>query len=91
VCVLIDARHGLKEVDEDYMKILAAAAVAYRVVLTKADQVKVSALETLLQDVEAALKHKVGAHPAPIATSSKDDIGVAELRATLAEFALAVP
>ncbi|MGH1482702.1 MAG: ribosome biogenesis GTP-binding protein YihA/YsxC [Geminicoccales bacterium] len=90
VCVLIDARHGLKEVDLDYMKILADAAVAYRVVLTKADQVKPAALATLLQDIEATLKHKVGAHPEPIATSSKDSIGVAELRAALTEFALPV-
>ena len=87
VCILIDARHGLKTVDEDYMKLLADAAVAYRVILTKADQVKSAALATLLQDVTAALKHKVGAHPEPIATSAKDQAGMAELRAALAEFA----
>ena len=88
VCVLIDARHGLKNVDLDYMTILAGAAVAYRVVLTKADQMKTTALAALLHDIEAALKHRVGAHPEPIATSSKDSSGVAELRAALAEFAL---
>lgn len=87
VCILIDARHGLKDVDLDYMKILAGAAVAYRVILTKADLVKPVALATLLQDVKSALKHKVGAHPEPIVTSSKDSAGVAELRAALAEFA----
>lgn len=91
VAILIDARHGLKDVDLDYMTFLADAAVAYRVVLTKADHVKPVALATLLQDVEAALKHKVGAHPLPIATSSKDNAGIAELRAALAEFALPEP
>jgi GTP-binding protein EngB required for normal cell division len=57
-------------------------------VLTKADLIKPVALATLLQDVGAALKHKVGAHPEPIATSSKDSDGIAELRAALTEFAL---
>lgn len=88
VCILIDARHGIKDVDLEYMKILASAAVAYRVILTKADLVKQASLDALLQMVTSTLKHKVGAHPDPIATSSKGADGVAELRAALAEFAL---
>ncbi|MGI9508127.1 MAG: ribosome biogenesis GTP-binding protein YihA/YsxC [Geminicoccaceae bacterium] len=88
VCILIDARHGLKSVDEDYMKLLAGAAVAYRVILTKADQIKPAALASLMLDITSALRHKVGAHPDPIATSSKDQAGIAELRAALADFAL---
>lgn len=91
VAVLIDARHGLKDVDDDYMKLLADAAVAYRVVLTKADMVKQGQLAPLLQDLRTTLKHKIGAHPEPIATSAKDKAGVAELRAELAEFALSAP
>src|SRR3954463_3062937 len=43
--VLIDARHGLKEVDLDILKMLDDAAVSYRLVLTKADKVKASELE----------------------------------------------
>jgi GTP-binding protein len=88
VCVLVDSRHGLKAVDDEYMKLLADAAVAYRVVLTKADLVKAPALAGLLQDLRAALKHKIGAHPDPLAVSAKDQAGMAELRAELAAFAL---
>lgn len=91
VCILIDARHGLKDVDNDYMELLADAAVAYRVILTKADLVKSAALDALLEDVTSALKHKVGAHPHPIATSARDQAGMADLRAALAEFALPAP
>jgi hypothetical protein len=40
VYVLIDGRHGLKEVDLDVLKTLDKSAVSYQVVLTKADQVK---------------------------------------------------
>lgn len=91
VCILIDARHGLKEVDEDYMKLLADAAVAYRVVLTKADLVKPAALAALMQEVTSMLRHKVGAHPHVVATSSREQEGMAELRAALAEYALPAP
>ena len=38
--VLVDARHGLKDVDRDVMKMLDEAAVSYHLVLTKADKVK---------------------------------------------------
>ena len=40
VYVLIDARHGIKDVDSDVLTTLDKAAVSYQVVLTKADQVK---------------------------------------------------
>ena len=91
VCVLIDARHGLKDVDHDYMKFLADAAVAYRVILTKADLVKQGQLASLLQDLKTALRHKIGAHPDPIVTSTKDKSGIAELRAALVDYALSAP
>ena len=42
--VLIDCRHGLKEVDREVMDMLDAAAVSYHLVLTKADKVKPTAL-----------------------------------------------
>jgi hypothetical protein len=38
--VLIDARHGIKPVDEEIMGLLDTAAVTFQVVLTKADKVK---------------------------------------------------
>jgi len=84
VCVLIDARHGIKDVDRRHMKILAEAAVAYRVVLTKADLIKPEALAARLTEIGSTLRHEIGAHPLPIATSAKDRASVAELRAVLA-------
>ena len=42
--VLIDARHGVKPVDAEMMKMLDEAAVGYRLVLTKADKIKASEL-----------------------------------------------
>src|SRR3982750_4498830 len=42
--VLIDSRHGLKEVDRDVLRMLDDAAVSYHLVLTKADKGKASEL-----------------------------------------------
>ncbi len=44
--VLIDARHGLKDIDREIMKMLDDAAVSYRLVLTKADKIKASELRS---------------------------------------------
>src|SRR6201995_4004260 len=46
VYVLIDSRHGLKDVDQEILKTLDKSAVSYQIVLTKADQVKPGELAT---------------------------------------------
>ncbi len=38
--VLIDARHGVKKVDEEILSLLDSCALTFQVVLTKADKVK---------------------------------------------------
>jgi GTP-binding protein len=85
--VLIDSRHGLKEVDREMMKMLDDAAVSYHLVLTKGDKVKPSALGALYEAtmVEAA-KHPA-AHPAIFTTSSETGSGIAELRTAILEAA----
>jgi len=85
--VLIDSRHGLKEVDREMMRMLDDAAVGYHVVLTKGDKVKPSALGALYETtaVEAA-KHPA-AHPSIFTTSSETGSGIAELRTAILEAA----
>jgi len=85
--VLIDSRHGLKEVDREIMRMLDDAAVGYHVVLTKGDKVKPSALGALYETtaVEAA-KHPA-AHPSIFTTSSETGSGIAELRTAILEAA----
>jgi len=83
--VLIDSRHGIKDVDRDVMKMLDDAAVSYRLVLTKADKIKPTELaETLAQTAEEARK-RPAAHPEIIATSSETGQGIPELRAAVIE------
>ncbi|WP_184157214.1 ribosome biogenesis GTP-binding protein YihA/YsxC [Sphingobium lignivorans] len=81
--VLIDSRHGLKEVDGTLLDMLDEAAVSYRVVLTKADKVKASDLAAVIERTAAAMRKRPAAHPQIIATSSEKGMGMAELRAAV--------
>jgi GTP-binding protein len=83
VYVLIDSRHGLKEVDLDVLNTLDKSAVSYQVVLTKADQVKPAELEARTADTSAALKKHPAAFPEILVTSSRSGAGMAELRAAM--------
>jgi GTP-binding protein len=83
VYVLVDARHGLKDVDLDVLKTLDKSAVSYQVVLTKADQVKASELEENFAATVAALAKHPAAFPEVLVTSSRTGAGMAELRAAM--------
>ncbi len=86
--LLIDSRHGLKEIDREVMKMLDDAAVSYRIVLTKADKVKASDLAEVTAGTEAEARRRAAAHPEIIVTSSETGLGMDALRAAL-EAALA--
>ena len=83
--VLIDSRHGIKDVDRDLMKMLDEAAVSYRLVLTKADKMKASELAEVTASTAAEARQHTAAHPEIIATSSEKGLGIAELRAAVTE------
>jgi GTP-binding protein len=83
VYVLVDARHGLKDVDLDVLKTLDRSAVSYQVVLTKADQVKATELEENFAAAVAALAKHPAAFPEVLVTSSRTGAGMAELRAAM--------
>ena len=83
VYVLVDARHGLKDVDLDVLKTLDKSAVSYQLVLTKADQVKPSELEETLAATVTALAKHPAAFPDVLVTSSRTGAGMAELRAAM--------
>ena len=83
--VLIDSRHGIKDVDREVMKMLDEAAVSYRLVLTKADKIKASELAAVTERTIAEARQHPAAHPDIIATSSEKGMGIAELRAAVIE------
>lgn len=83
--VLIDSRHGIKDVDKDVMDMLDAAAVSYRIVLTKADKIKATALAEVMQRTADEARKRPAAHPDIIPTSSEKGMGLPELRAAVLE------
>ncbi len=83
VYVLIDSRHGLKDLDLDILKLLDRSAVSYQIVLTKADQLKPAAREHRLAEVTEQIAKRVAAYPEVLMTSSEAGDGIAEFRAAI--------
>jgi GTP-binding protein len=84
VYLLIDARHGLKALDEEVLETLDQAAVNSQVVLTKTDATKASERAALFAATEAALAKHPAAHPELLSTSARTDAGIPELRSAIA-------
>ncbi|MEE4346229.1 MAG: ribosome biogenesis GTP-binding protein YihA/YsxC [Paracoccaceae bacterium] len=82
--VLIDARHGIKPVDEEILSLMDSSALAFQVVLTKTDKIKVSERDAVLAQVRAALVKHPAAFPEIVMTSSEKGEGIATLRAIIA-------
>jgi GTP-binding protein len=87
VFLLIDARHGLKPVDIEVMRLMDVAAVSYQAVLTKADKVKPGELARVEAVLATTLAEHAAAFPMLLATSSQTGAGIPELRATIAALA----
>src|SRR5215471_14076967 len=85
VYVLVDARRGLTEADDEVLKTLDGAAVSYQLVLTKADEVKPAELAVRLDAAAAALDQHPAAFPETLATSAHSGAGIPELRAAIAQ------
>ena len=84
VFVLIDARHGFKEVDEAVLKTLDVAAVSYQIVLTKADLLSATEQSARIAATEKAIQKRPAAFPEILLTSSRSGSGMADLRTAIA-------
>jgi GTP-binding protein len=82
--VLIDTRHGVKPVDDEIMTLLDRSAVAFQVVMTKADKVSQAVQEANIDQVRGALSKHPAAYPEMVVTSSEKGDGIETLRAIIA-------
>ena len=82
--VLIDARHGVKAVDDEIMSRLDSSAVTFQCVLTKADKIKDKDRAAVLDQVRTALAKHPAAYPEIVLTSSETGDGIPVLRAIIA-------
>ena len=89
VCLLIDARHGLKEPDRPILQMLDQAGISYQIVLTKIDKLGPAELSATARRVAAELGAHTAAHPEIHLTSAEKQQGIAALRASLASLASA--
>lgn len=87
VCLLIDARHGLKVVDREVMDMLDSTAVNYQIILTKVDKTSQTELKLILEKTQAELVKRPAAHPEILRTSAAKGYGIEDLRAELATMA----
>ena len=85
VFVLVDSRHGIKEVDHDIMGMLDAAAISYRIVLTKTDKIKATEREAVEIDTMSKLRKHVAAYPDLSVTSAEKKGGIEDLRRAVLE------
>jgi GTP-binding protein len=82
--VLIDARHGIKAVDEEILKLLDRSAVTFQAVLTKVDKISRTEREAVIEQVKGALAKHPAAYPEIVVTSSEKGEGIEILRALIA-------
>ena len=82
--VLIDARHGVKAVDDEILTLLDRSAVTFQAVLTKVDKINRTEREAVIEQVKGALGKHPAAYPEIVVTSSEKGEGIETLRALIA-------
>lgn len=81
--LLIDSRHGLKDVDLEAMEAFDLAAVSYQIVLTKADKLKPRDVAQTTAETLRKIAKRPAAFPRVLATSAEKGTGIPELRAEI--------
>jgi GTP-binding protein len=87
VYLLIDARHGLKKVDDEALDALDLAAVSYQIVLTKADKLKPAEVDKVTAQTLKAISRRPAAFVRVAPTSAEKGTGMPELRAEIVQAA----
>ncbi|MEO3473178.1 ribosome biogenesis GTP-binding protein YihA/YsxC [Roseomonas sp. CAU 1739] len=88
VMLLLDARVETKSSDRAAMELMNVAAVAFQIVLTKADDVGPMKLAARIKEAEELARSHTAAHPLVLVTSSQTGAGIAEMRAEIASLAV---
>jgi GTP-binding protein len=88
VCLLIDARRGIKEADRPLMRMLDESGVSFQIVLTKTDKLGTSEVAQIAERIVGELATHPAAYPEIHLTSASKRLGIAALRATLGSLAL---
>ena len=80
VFLLIDSRHGIKDVDSKIMKMLDTAAVSYQIILTKIDKISPKQLTEVIRKTKETAQSHVACYPEILVTSSEKNKGIEQVR-----------
>lgn len=78
--LLIDARHGFKKNDLEFMAQLDEFAISYQIVLTKLDKTNKSNIQSIISFAKDNFVQHPAMFPDIIISSSKDNYGILDLR-----------
>ena len=84
VYLLIDSRHGVKDVDKAIMAVFDESAVSYQLVLTKTDKLKAGEEDKAIAAATEAIRKNPAAFPRVLSTSSSKKNGLETVRAEIA-------
>lgn len=82
VFLLVDSRRNIKPVDEEIMNVMDKFAVSYQIVLTKIDKTK--DVDNQIKIVLNKVKKRKAINPNVIATSSKEKLGIEDVKSQIA-------
>ncbi|GHM58284.1 MAG: putative GTP-binding protein EngB [Candidatus Mesenet longicola] len=85
VFLLIDARRGLKEIDEDFVFWLIQNQISFQLILTKIDEINLDSLTLSLENIKKWMSSKGLLTYPTIAFSVYQKSGIKELRNEIAE------
>lgn len=86
VFVLIDSRHGIKELDKEIFTMLDQVGVNYQIVLTKTDKNSAKKNQEIIEDAYNVGKKFIALHPQILMTSSEKQLGLDAIRHEIANF-----
>ena len=78
--LLIDARRGITDMDEEIMQFLCQIPTSFQLVFTKIDKIKKSEIPNLHEHWLEKTRKYSACHPSNLAVSSLDKTGINELR-----------
>jgi GTP-binding protein len=87
VILLVDARRGAMDTDQEAMGLLDQAAVSYVLTLTKIDQLSVAERAKAQTEILEVGRHHTAAYPEAFATSALKNLGLDALKAHIAALA----
>ncbi len=86
IFVLIDARHGIKQIDHDFLDMLDEIGASYQIIFTKTDKAKKLELEQLMTEAHKSILKRPAALAEILACSARKGEGIEELRQLLISF-----